>query len=187
MTDYSKSKIYQIKNVLDDDIYVGSTTEPLAIRMTKHRHGAQRNPCTLHTKMRELGPKAFFIELIEEYPCTSKQELNAREGHFIKERGTLNDKVAGRSPGEYYNDFKPQRLAYAAQYRAAHDRKTYDAQYRAEHKDKKKEQANVKVECDKCGKCILKYNLARHNRTQHIQVMLDLLLVPGVEGKDTDS
>ncbi len=185
MTDYNKSKIYQIKNVLNDDIYVGSTTEALATRMTKHRYEAKRNQCTLHKTMRELGTKAFFIELIEEYPCANKQELNAREGHFIKQRGTLNDKVAGRSPSEYYNDVRPQKLAYAAQYRASHDRKAYDAEYREAHREKKKEQANVKVECDICGKCILKYNLPRHNRTQHrVFNRHDLLLVPAVEGRD---
>ena len=41
MPDYSKGKIYKILDSIDDEIYVGSTTETLGARMAKHR--ASRN------------------------------------------------------------------------------------------------------------------------------------------------
>ena len=51
--------------------------------------------------VKEIGHDRSFIELVELYPCTTKEELRARDGHFIRERGTLNTKVAGRTRKEW--------------------------------------------------------------------------------------
>ena len=40
------------------------------------------------------------VELIENYPCNDVYELRAREGYYIRETGTLNKNVAGRTPRE---------------------------------------------------------------------------------------
>ena len=105
MVDYKKGKIYQIKNTIDDDIYVGSTTNTLEGRMKGHKGSAQYTKCKQHMilykKMNEYGFDKFFVELIEEYPCNSKIELGAREGHWIKERGTLNKIIQGRTKQEW--------------------------------------------------------------------------------------
>ena len=104
MVDYSKGKIYKIFNTVDDDIYVGSTVEPLAKRMTKHKYSAKKKcyNSSLLTKMSEYGFGNFFIELIEEYPCNTQIELLAREGHWIREMGTLNKVINGRTPHDWY-------------------------------------------------------------------------------------
>ena len=34
--------------------------------------------------MRELGVENFYIELIENFPCDTVEELRAREGHYIR-------------------------------------------------------------------------------------------------------
>ena len=108
MVDYKKGKIYQIKNTIDDDVYVGSTTNTLEGRMKGHKGSAQYTKCkqhyALYSKMNEYGFDKFFIELIEDYPCNSKIELGAREGHWIKERGALNKVIQGRTPQEYNAD-----------------------------------------------------------------------------------
>ena len=54
----------------------------------------------------EHGVDKFYIELIEEYPCNTKQELLAREGYYIRERGTINKRIAGRSYKQYYEEHK---------------------------------------------------------------------------------
>ena len=41
---YENAKIYLIGNTLDDDIYVGSATQPLSKRMVKHRCTAKTQP-----------------------------------------------------------------------------------------------------------------------------------------------
>ena len=54
--DYKNGKIYQILNTIDDDCYVGSTTQPLSKRMAYHRkavNSKQKGHQKLYTKMRE--------------------------------------------------------------------------------------------------------------------------------------
>ena len=109
MVDYKKGKIYQIKNTIDDDVYVGSTTNTLEGRMKGHRQGSHtkcKQHLALYTKMNIYGFDKFFIELIEEYPCNSKLELGARECHWIKERGTLNKVIQGRTPHDWNDENK---------------------------------------------------------------------------------
>jgi hypothetical protein len=40
--------------------------------------------------MRDTGVEHFYIELIEEYPCDNKDQLQAREGLRIRKQATLN-------------------------------------------------------------------------------------------------
>ena len=44
----------------------------------------------------------WYIELFENFPCNSKEELNKREGEIIREIGTVNKTIAGRTHKEYY-------------------------------------------------------------------------------------
>ena len=42
MVDYSKAKIYNICNDVDDEIYIGSTCQSLSQRMAEHRRTTKR-------------------------------------------------------------------------------------------------------------------------------------------------
>ena len=102
---YKNGKIYSIRNTIDDDIYVGSTTQPLCKRMAAHKNNSKFKPhYKLYTKMDEVGLDNFYIELIEKYPCENKEELRKREGFFIREMGTLNSCIAGRSKKDWTID-----------------------------------------------------------------------------------
>ena len=46
--------------------------------------------------MHELGAEHVYIELIEYDSCNDVYELRAREGHFIRQLGTLNKQIAGQ-------------------------------------------------------------------------------------------
>ena len=98
--DYKNGKIYCIRNNINDDIYVGSTTQPLCKRMAWHRQDAKkekRKHQTFYSKFNEIGIENCYIELIEDCPCESLEQLRKREGHYIREMGTLNHKIAGRT------------------------------------------------------------------------------------------
>ena len=121
MPDYSKGKIYKILNNIDDEIYVGSTTETLGQRMAKHRRKMKTTPqYKLYSHMHKLGVSKFYIELIENYPCNDVYELRAREGHFIREIGTLNKKIEGRTRKEWCDDNREYLLAEKKKYRDTH-------------------------------------------------------------------
>ena len=107
MPDYSKGKIYKILNNIDNELYIGSTVEPLGQRMAKHRFNAKGDSnLKVHNHMRNIGIDNFYIELIESYPCNSKEELNSKEGQYIREFGTLNMAVAGRTQSQYRQELK---------------------------------------------------------------------------------
>lgn len=113
MPDYSKGDIYQIKNYIDDDIYVGSTCDALGRHMTKHRYDAKHHvDVSLYHKVKEHGAEHFYIAFIEACPCNSKQDLLAREGHVIRERGTTNKRIAGRDGHQYQQEHTEEQAIH---------------------------------------------------------------------------
>ncbi len=118
--DYKNGRIYQILNNVDDDVYVGSTTQSLSKRMVHHRshmNVATKQHRPLYVKMKEYGVECFYIELIEECPCENKEQLCKREGHFIREIATLNTYQAGRNQKQYKIDQRERIIERDKQYR----------------------------------------------------------------------
>jgi hypothetical protein len=111
MPDYQLSKIYQIVCLTTDERYVGSTTlKTLAERLGHHRrqyrqvkNGKVQSICSSYSI---LERENYQIELIEAFPCNSKDELNAREGYYIRNTKCVNKNIAGRTRQEYYEDNK---------------------------------------------------------------------------------
>jgi len=107
MPDYSKSKIYTIRNRNDDSkIYVGSTIQPLAVRLGEHKRKCKSEKCKNFKLYKEVNNdwSNWYIELYENYPCSCREELSKREGEIIRLIGTLNAYIAGRNKKEYYKE-----------------------------------------------------------------------------------
>ena len=98
---YSNGKIYSVRNIIDDDVYIGSTCSSLSQRMVKHRSDSKRLKMRLYDKMQEIGVDNFYIELVEEHPCDNIEQLRRREGELIRLMGTLNKRIDGRTKTEY--------------------------------------------------------------------------------------
>jgi hypothetical protein len=97
VVNYTDTKIYRIP--VGDETYYGSTTQPLYKR--KHQHKERYNACPkrkIYAKMREIGMGATDIELIlvENFPCTCKDEAHARERYYVENFGTLNMHIPNR-------------------------------------------------------------------------------------------
>ena len=141
---YQNGKIYKIWNTINDEIYVGSSYEPLCKRMTCHRSDAKlikKQTSKLYKLMSELGIDAFHIELIENYPCDNREELRQREGYYIKLIGTLNMIIEGRTRLEYREDNKDKITSYMKQYRDDNKEHILEStkQYRENNVDKLKQ------------------------------------------------
>ena len=52
----------------------------------------------------EYDVENCIIECIEDYPCKSKKELEARQGHHTKLNGCFNKRIEGRTDKEYRDD-----------------------------------------------------------------------------------
>ena len=98
--------------------------------------------------MQELGTDNFYIELIENFPCSTREELRAREGTWIREIATLNKLVAGRDSKGYYDDNVDMLKQKSKDYRAEHKEyyKKYNDAYKAEHKEELKAKCKVYIE-----------------------------------------
>ena len=157
MPDYQNGKIYTIRCKRDNNLlYVGSTTMTLSKRMTEHRYASYTNNIKKLYSCVNGNWDDWYIELYEENPCENKEQLNKREGEIIREIGTLNSQIAGRTPverrkenwienkellsaraKECYQKHREERLEVSRQYNIDNNdkRKEYKKKYREEHKE----------------------------------------------------
>ena len=141
MPDYSKGKIYTIRNYDDIDlIYVGSTAQKLTDRFGQHKRDCIKYPNLLLYSKVNNNWNNWYIELHENYPCITREELGRREGEVMRElKATLNKKIEGRTQKEYYIDNKKERLDYQNQYYQYNKDEclNYQHQYNKDHKDER--------------------------------------------------
>ena len=115
MPDYSKAKIYRV--YCDDDEYIGSTTRQLSERMNQHRCAYKGGvKLTSRVIFEKHGVENCKIELIEDYPCERREQLNRREGEIQRVRTCINKNIAGRTREEWRTDNAEANREYYAQY-----------------------------------------------------------------------
>ena len=85
MNKYEFGVIYKITNSKNNEVYVGSTTMDIELRFVKHKCDAKTRPYVskFYTFMNEEGVDNFDVEIVEEFPCESRKELEKREGEWI--------------------------------------------------------------------------------------------------------
>jgi hypothetical protein len=146
MPDYNNGKIYKIECFITGEIYIGSTCEPtLARRLAKHvsdckRWRGDKGRKTTSFDIIERGD--YKIILIEKFICNSKDELTARESHYIKEYKLI---------GKCINKRIESRTA---------------KEWRQENAEAIKEKKYIPFVCD-CGTRYLYVNRSRHFRTKN--------------------
>ena len=139
MRNYQNGKIYAVRSRSRPDlVYVGSTVSPLSERMGRHR--GPNNDCT-SKQIVDIGDA--YIELIELYPCNSKEELNRREGHFQRSMDCVNKVIAGRTIAEYREDNKEAFAARQKQYQE--DNKEAISAYKKQYYEDNKEADAARV------------------------------------------
>ena len=94
-----------------------------------------------------LANNNYDIQLIELYPCNSKDELHSREGYWQKEIKCLNRCIAGRTKKQYNLDNKAK---------IAEQKQVYN---------------KVRHMCE-CGKEYTIDHRSRHIKSQHHQTII---------------
>lgn len=134
---YSKGKIYKIITDNSNDIYIGSTIQTLKRRLDRHKTDC-KNREGKYTSSIIIKQGNYSIELIKNYPCNSKAELNAEEGRIQREMECVNRCIAGRSRKQWRIDNgeeeKVKRRDYYLKHKEKIDKKQKD--YYKEHKEK---------------------------------------------------
>ena len=143
MPDYSKSVIYKIQHLNDDNLlYIGSTTN-FTKRKTKHKRDCKTSKAKVYVMIRENGGwDCFNMIVIKEFPCENKIELQIEEDNMMREmKSTLNMNRA------YLRDEERQEANIKKQkkYRATHQEqiskksKEYNEKHKEQIKQQKKE------------------------------------------------
>ena len=110
--DYANGKIYKIYSYqgTDEETYYGSTTQILHKRFANHRKGykcwknGKSNYITSFSIFEKYGVEACHIELVELFPCETKEQLIAKEGFYIRNNPCVNKRIEGRTALEYRQD-----------------------------------------------------------------------------------
>jgi len=148
MPDYQHGKIYTIRCRSDNTlIYVGSTTMTLSRRIAEHRSGSKTKNMKIYQVVNGKWDD-WYIELYEVYPCDNREQLNKREGEVIREIGTLNYRIAGRTPMEWREDNidKVKLTNQKSRENNAEKIKEQDKLYRENNAEKIKEQSKLYYE-----------------------------------------
>jgi hypothetical protein len=104
MVNYSNGKIYKIIDNTNNKIYIGSTVQSLATRISQHRYDYQaylKSGERMMTSFQILENGNYDIVLLEKFSCESKEELHARERHHIEKNNCVNKFIPTRTKREY--------------------------------------------------------------------------------------
>lgn len=142
MTTYNESKIYKITSDQTPDIYIGSTTQTLNIRLSKHKNDYKRylkGKYHYVTSFNIVKYPNCKIDLLELCDFETKEELRKRESEYIKNNICVNKCMTGMNL----------------------TRRETNKKYRDKYKDK----INKKFVC-LCGGKYTTYNKMKHMRTK---------------------
>ena len=120
---YARGKIYQIECHVTNQVYIGSTTKKyLQQRLRDHEKGhayflaTGRKRLTSHEVLKNGN---YTLSMLEMYPCSSKDELLARERHYIEATpNCVNKNLPGRGRAEYRRDKVEKIRDYNRDYQA---------------------------------------------------------------------
>jgi hypothetical protein len=162
MVNYQNGKIYKIESNLGDKIYIGSTTKNyLSQRIDSHRSqykqwkSNKRGLTTSFLLFEEYGLENCKIILLEAFPCSSKDELIARESHYIKTIDCVNKVIPDRTKQEYYETNKDNFKEYYQINKDNIKKRT----------DKNKEKLFEKIICE-CGGHFIYKHKSTHLKTK---------------------
>jgi hypothetical protein len=148
---YDNGKIYKL--LCDDGhYYIGSTTQKLNHRFNNHKTSSKTGTSKAYTYINSVGWDKVKIELIEDFPCTVKSELNEREEYYISKSKSdelcLNINSALLTPEKrkenvknYYEANKEDIIESHREYNEKNREKvdSYQAQYRLDNAEKRRE------------------------------------------------
>ncbi len=143
MNKYQNGKIYKITSKQTDYVYIGSTTQLLNDRFTRHKFQNTGSSTKL------IKYDDCIIELIEDYPCKTKEELLWRERYWIENMKGVNEKMPIRTKEEItlykreYQQKNKERVKYNRHIRYENNKEYYQKKnriYKAKYKGQYKGQ-----------------------------------------------
>ena len=193
--DFSKGKLYKLVSDFTEQVYVGGTIQELSVRKSEHEKGCDRwinekpnSPYVSSFELLKLGE--CRIELLENFPCNNRRELEERERYWIEHTPNCVNKVI---PFRTAEEKRERMQKYNQKYDAenyilnkesiSQSKKEYyilnkesisqsKKEYYILNKEKIRHRVIEKITCDCCGAIISRGNKSHHERTQkHIEAI----------------
>ena len=183
--EYQDAKIYKLFAIgIEDVCYIGSTTTSLSKRLCSHISAAKTpgaNTQCRSNKLFEEGNEVIII-LLEECPCSTKEELHARERYWIgRFPDAINHNIPGRDWKERWEANKDRNALLHRNWIEANKEseaakkaakrladlegaRAKDKEQRERNKEKIAAAKKVKVVCDVCKKEMNKGSLWEHKK-----------------------
>ncbi len=174
MVNYGNGKIYKIVSSNTEKVYIGSTTKKyLSQRMDEHRSAFKSNKARKCKSEELLKEDDAQIILLENYPCSSKDELLARERHWYdqyknvainKVRPVVSNKerqIQNNEKAKTYRENNREKINTKARETG---KKNWAVRY-AKEKDKILERQKIKTVCE-CGSEVRKVDISKHIKTK---------------------
>jgi hypothetical protein len=171
MVNYQLGKIYKIVCRITGEVYVGSTCEPtLARRLVSHRSAYkqfyEKNKGSCFASFQIILRGDYYIDLLENFPCNSSDELRKREREYYDKIECIN--VC--RPYLYIEEMKAERQLYDEIHKDVirEQQKKYNEEHRERinklkllnyHKNKK-----IPTEEELEAKALMKKRMAEHMR-----------------------
>ena len=162
-TKFATGKIYKLANTIDDKIYIGSTCKELKERLWGHRGLAkQRVKRKVYAHCNAIGWDNIAIELIEQWPCETKEQLTIRERHWCLQLKPMLNSILIKTDAELHETYKQGYLRYSSEHK--NEKKAYAVAARAARtpedilEDNKRSNEWVKAHPDKPEAICKKYN-----------------------------
>ncbi len=133
MPNYANGKIYTIRFHNSNEIYIGSTTQSLAVRFGGHKRNKSSLFNLINNKYNGNWEECYY-ELYENFSCNNKEELCKKEGEVIRlfkddeNYDCINCRIAGRTQSEYNIQYRKDNLE---------KERERDKKYYYENKEKK--------------------------------------------------
>lgn len=123
---YENGKIYKLI-CNDGSYYFGSTTQKLYRRLNHHKEASKIGTSVVYRHINNIGWDKVKIELVEDYPCTIKSELNKREEYYINlsksdelclnyNRAYVSEETRKTNMKKYYEENREAILEYHREY-----------------------------------------------------------------------
>jgi hypothetical protein len=179
---YQNGKIYKIVCNKTNLVYIGSTTQKyLSYRLKGHCYAHKQflnGKCRYTTCFKILENNDYYIELVELYPCNSKDELLVRERYYFDNIECVNKHQPSQTKDEkkikncqnakqYYYNNKESRLDCIKKFYTDNKeeiqkklKKKYD-----DNKEEILEKRKAKFVCD-CGTECRLSDKSRHEKTK---------------------
>jgi len=159
MPNYQNAKIYKLICSETNRVYIGSTTQKLHRRKSKHK--ASDNDCT---SKEFINPEIY---LIENYPCNNKLELHSKEREYIENTDCVNKQLPYRTEKECQEYNKAYNKANYEKNKKELNKKSRE--YHEKNKQERNKKAREKMTCE-CGSVITHSGKSQHLKTKKHQI-----------------